>query len=66
MFEDDRARTNANVMGIMVTICLILVSFVIVRKLQVRCMAEACMMSGQPGCMESVDRLRISRMFAGK
>jgi hypothetical protein len=47
-----------------VTLLLVVLCLIIVRKLQVRSMLEDCVMSGRPGCVEAADRFRVSLMFS--
>lgn len=57
-------RITSSLAGLAATLLLIVIALVVVRKLQVRCMLEECLMSGRPGCVENVDRLRVSLMFS--
>jgi len=57
-------RITASLAGLATTLLVIVIALVVIRKLQVRCLLEECMMSGQPGCVEAVDRLRVSLMFS--
>ncbi len=61
--ELDDQRSNS-LAGLAATLFIVVVGLLVVRKLQVRCMMETCISSGQPGCAVAVDRLRVSRMFA--
>jgi hypothetical protein len=56
-------RQTTSLAGLAATLVIVVLSIVVIRKLQVRCMMETCAMSGRPGCTESVDRLRVSRLF---
>ncbi len=65
--EDEQRAANritANLAGLAATLLVIVIALVVIRKLQVRCMLEECMMSGRPGGVEAVDRLRVSLMFS--
>lgn len=57
-------RVTASLAGLAATLLIIVIGLVVIRELQVRCMLEECMMSGRPGCVEAVDRLRVSLMFS--
>ncbi len=61
--EDPHDRRTNSLAGLAATLLIVVLSMVLIRKLQVRCMMETCAMSGRPGCVEEVDRLRVSRMF---
>ncbi len=61
--ENAHDRRTNSLAGLAATLLIVVLSMVLVRKLQVRCMMESCAMSGHPGCAEEVDRLRVSRMF---
>lgn len=54
-----------SLMGLAAALMVLMLSVVVVRKLQVRCMLEACQMSGQPGCEYTVNRSHVSHGFAG-
>lgn len=60
---DDDARVSASLMALAAVLLLLVTSTVVIRKLQVRCMMEACLMSGQPGCEYKADQLRVSRVM---
>ena len=60
---DDDARLSTSLAGLAAVLLLLVLSMVVIRKLQVRCMLEACQMSGQPGCEYTADQLRVSRAF---
>ncbi len=62
--QTDSNRPSVSLAGLAATLLIVVASLVIVRKLQVRCMLEDCLMSGRPGCEHSVDRLRVSLMFS--
>ena len=65
-FDDGvRARRSAGLAGFAATLLIIVLALVIVRKLQVRCILEECVMSGEPGCQHAADRLRVSRAMEG-
>ncbi len=63
--EDGADTRTASLAGLAAVLLIAVLALVIVRKLQVRGMEEACRLSGRPGCEHAVDRLRVSRMFAG-
>ncbi len=56
---------TASLAGLAAVLLVAVLTLVVVRKLQVRCMEEECHLSGRPGCEYAVNRLRVSRMFAG-
>ncbi len=56
--ESDR-QTN-NLAAIAAVLIVVVVSLIIVRKLQVRYMLESCLMYQTPGCEAVIDRLRVS------
>lgn len=60
---DDDVRLTGSLAGLAAVLLLLVLSLVVVRKLQVRCLLEACLLSGQPACEETVARLRVSRLF---
>ena len=64
--EADENRPSVSLAGLAVILLIVVASLIIVRKLQVRCLIEHCLMAGQPGCEHSVDRLRVSLMFSGQ
>ena len=59
----DRDRQTASLAGAAAVLLLVIVSLVIVRKLQVRVLLEACLMSQSPGCEATIEHLRVSRMI---
>lgn len=56
-------RVTSSLAGLAVTLLLIVIALVVIRELQVRCLLEECLMSGRPGCVEAIDRLRVSLLF---
>ncbi len=63
--EDGADTRTASLAGLAAVLFIAVLALVVVRKLQVRCLDEECRLSGQPGCEHALDRLRVSRMFAG-
>jgi hypothetical protein len=61
---DDDLRT-ASLAGLAVVLVILIVSLGVVRKLQVRVLLETCMQTQSTGCEQAVDRLRVSRIWAG-
>jgi hypothetical protein len=59
---DDDARHTTSLAGLAAVLLLVVLSLVVVRKLQVRSMLEACAMSQAPGCETAADDLRVSRL----
>lgn len=64
LLADDEAsyRTNS-LAGLATVLLLIVLALVVVRKLQVRSMMEACVMSQQLGCEVAVEHLRVSKLM---
>lgn len=62
--DDDEVchRTNS-LAGLAAVLFLVVLTLVVMRKLQVRSMMEACDMSQQLGCEVAVDHLRISKLM---
>jgi len=60
---DDDARQTTSLAGLATVLLLVVLSLVVVRKLQVRSMLEACAMSQAPGCETAADDLRVSRIM---
>ena len=60
---NDADLCASNRVGLAVTLVFLIVSFVVVRKLQVRVLLETCMQTQSPGCELTVDRLRVSRFL---
>ena len=58
----DDCRTSS-LAGMAMVLVIVIVSLVVVRKLQVRVLLEACMQAQNPGCELTVDRLRVSRLL---
>jgi hypothetical protein len=56
-------RHTVSLAGLAFILLLVVASTIVVRKLQVRCLLEACLLSGKPGCEQALDRLRVSRQF---
>lgn len=61
--SDDESRITRSLAGLAAVLLVVVLSLVVIRKLQVRCLLETCLTSGQPGCEESVARLRVSKLF---
>jgi hypothetical protein len=61
--SDDGAtdRRTAGLAGFAVTLFIIVLALLIVRKLQVRCLIENCIMAGGSGCQHVAENLRVSR-----
>jgi hypothetical protein len=60
---DDADRLTASLTAAVAVLILVVVSLVIVRKLQVRVLLEECVMSQSPGCEAAIEHLRVSRMI---
>lgn len=60
---DDDARQTTSLAGLAAVLLLIVLSLVVVRKLQVRYILEACATSQAPGCETAADGLRVSRLM---
>jgi len=60
---DDDARRTTSLAGLAAVLLLVVLSLVVVRKLQVRSMLEACAMSQAPRCETATDGLRVSRFM---
>ncbi|GAC1539866.1 MAG: hypothetical protein NVS2B4_19560 [Ramlibacter sp.] len=56
-------RVTSSLAGLAATLLLIVTALFVIRELQACCMLEECLMSGRPGCVEAVDRLRASLPF---
>ena len=61
--EIEEDRRSMSLAGFAVVLIVVIVSLVVVRKLQVRSMIEACLMSQRPGCEAAVDPIRVSRVL---
>jgi hypothetical protein len=61
--SDDGAtnRRTAGLAGFAVTLFIIVLALLIVRKLQVRCLIENCILAGGSGCQHVAENLRVSR-----
>lgn len=57
---DESERQTNNLAAMAAVLFIVVISLVIVRKLQVRYMLEACLMYQTPGCEAAIDRLRVS------
>ncbi len=67
MFDfDPGPRRSLSMAGLAATLLIVLISFVVMRKFQVRSMMESCAMSRQDGCVETVDRLRVGHFFGSQ
>ncbi len=60
--QGDDERQTSSLTGLLIVLALLVLSAVIVRKIQVRVMMEQCMMSQRPGCRFAADSLRVSRL----
>ena len=56
-------RRTSSLAALAVILIIVTVSLVIVRKLQVRVLLEACVQTQRPGCELTADRLRVSRLL---
>jgi hypothetical protein len=54
-------RRTAGLAGFAVTLFIIVLALLIVRKLQVRCLIENCILAGGTGCQHVAENLRVSR-----
>ena len=61
--EHEADRITNSLAGLAAVLLLVVLSLVVVRKLQVRSMMEACVMSQQPGCEGAVEHLRVSKLL---
>ncbi len=61
--SDHDARRTTSFAGIAAILLLMVLSLVVIRKLQVRSMLEACAMSQAPGCETAADDLRVSLLM---
>jgi hypothetical protein len=59
--EDD--RLSMSLAGFAVVLVVVVVSLIVVRKLQVRTILEACLMAQRPACEAAVDPIRVSRLL---
>ena len=64
MRRDAEARHTASLAGFALVLGLLVLSLVVVRKLQVRIMLETCIATGQPGCFAAVNKLRVSQLLS--
>ncbi len=66
MFGDnDGDRRGQSLAGLAMTLLLLVLCLVLVRKIQVRTMLESCEARQQTGCMVQIDKLRVSHILAG-
>ncbi len=56
-------RRTSSLAGVIAVLLVLVVSLVVVRKLQVRVLMEGCMQTQSPSCEMAADRLRVSRLF---
>jgi hypothetical protein len=63
-FEPDHRRP-LSLAGLAATLLIVVVSFIVFRKFQVRNLLETCAMSGQDGCAQTIDRMRVSHLWGG-
>jgi len=63
-FDEYEAHRRTNSLaGLAAVLLLVVLALVVVRKLQVRFMMEACVMSQQLGCEVAVEHLRVSKLM---
>jgi len=60
---DEEGRCTNSLAGLAAVLLIVVLSAVVIRKLQVRCMLETCLISQQQGCEMAIDRLRVSRFM---
>ena len=58
--EDEADRYSSNLAAVVAVLLVLIMSLVIVRKLQVRSMLQECRLSQRQACETTVDRLRVS------
>ena len=56
-------RRSSSLAGVVAVLLVLVVSLVVMRKLQVRIVLEGCMQTQSPACAMTVDRLRVSRLI---
>ncbi len=56
-------RRSSSLAGVIAVLLVLVISLVVVRKLQVRVLLEGCMQTQSPACEMTVDRLRVSRLL---
>ncbi len=56
-------RLTSSLAGIVVVLLVLVVSLIVVRKLQVRVLLEGCMQTQSPACEMTADRPRVSRFL---
>lgn len=59
--ESTQDRRTAGLAGFAITLLLVVLALVIVRKLQVRCLIENCILAGGSECQHVAENLRVSR-----
>ena len=63
MTQGDAEKQTSSLVGLLIVLALLVISAVIVRKIQVRVMMEQCLMSQRPGCRLAADKLRVSHVL---
>ena len=61
--EHEADRITNSLAGLAAVLLILMLTLVVVRKLQVRSMMEACVMSQQPGCEGAIEHLRVSKLL---
>jgi hypothetical protein len=61
--ESDEDRRSSSLAGLVALLVVLVISLMIVRKLQVRHMLEECALAPHPACEVAADQLRVSRLF---
>ena len=56
-------RRAAALLGFVVTLLIIVLALLIIRKLQVRCLIEDCILAGGRSCQHVAENLRVSNTF---
>lgn len=58
---DEDERSTRSIAGLAAVLFVVVISLVVIRKLQVRSMLEDCLLTQRPACEVALDRLRVSR-----
>jgi len=61
--ETDEDRRSSSLAGLAALLVVLVISLIIVRKLQVRHMFEECALAPHPACEVTADQLRVSHLF---
>jgi hypothetical protein len=56
-------RRTSSLAGFAITLAIVVLALGIVRKLQVRCLIEDCILAGGSECQHVGENLRVSRAF---